>query len=327
MTSSHSCKIAICTVDDSIKQLRNMLAEHFEVIMKHCKTDEELGEFAKDADGVFSDLSPITRRSIERFQKCKAIVLYSAGYDYVDVSAAEEHGISVSNMPDYCMEEVADHAITLALMLMRKIPQGDKDIKNNVWDYPRLLPIKALRDSVFGIVGLGRIGSVAALRAKAFGMRVLEYDPYLQPGREKVFGAESVDLQTLLKESDIVSLHVPLTKETFHMIGERELHSMKKTAYLINTCRGKVVDTKVLYEALRDGWIAGAALDVLEKEPPNPLEPLLHLPNVILTPHVGFYSERSIREKQRMVVEEFTRIFLEGSKPRYRVQPSPIELF
>lgn len=297
-----------------------MLANHFEVKMKACKNEDELIEFAADADGLFVDLLPVTESAIERLPKCKAIVLYSDGYDYVDYAAAAKRGISVSNMPDYCVEEVADHAITMALALTRKLWQANADIKNKIWDWPRLRPIKALRDSVMGIIGLGRLGSVTALRAHAFGMRVLEYDPYIPAGREKVFGAEAVNLETLLRESDVVTIHVPLTKETHHMIAERELRAMKKTAYLVNTSRGKVVDSLALCKALKDGWIAGAALDVLEEEPPEDSDPLLALPNLILTPHSAFYSERSIKDKQRKVVEEFSRL-LSGQPGRYRIQP------
>lgn len=297
-----------------------MLAKHFDVKMKPCKNQDELIDFAKDADGIFVDLFPVTDIAIEKLPKCKAIVLYSDGYDYVDYAAAAKRGISVSNMPDYCVEEVADHAVIMALALTRKLWQASADVKNKIWDWPRLRPIKALRDSVMGIIGLGRLGSVAALRAHAFGMRVLEYDPYIPPGREKVFGAEAVNLETLLKESDVVTIHVPLTKETHHMVAERQLRAMKKTAYLINTSRGKVVDSVALYKALKDGWIAGAALDVLEEEPPEASDPLVALPNLILTPHIAFYSERSIKEKQRKVVEEFSRL-LSGQPGRYRIQP------
>lgn len=317
-------KVALCNVDESIEKLRDMLAKHFDVKMKACKNEEEIIEFAKDADGIFVDLLPIRKSTIEKLPNCKAIVLYSDGYDYVDYTTAAKRGISVSNMPDYCVEEVADHAITMGLALVRKLLQANADVKNNVWDWPRLMPIKAFRDSVMGIIGLGRTGSVAALRARAFGMRVLEYDPYIPPGREKVFGAEAVDLETLLKESDIVTLHVPLTKETHHMIGENQLRAMKKTACLVNTSRGKVVETRVLYRALKEGWIAGAALDVLEEEPPKPSDPLLSLPNLILTPHVAFYSERSIEDKQRKVVEEFLRVLI-GQPARYKVQPAIYE--
>jgi D-3-phosphoglycerate dehydrogenase len=298
-----------------------MLAKHFDVKAKACNNELELIEFAADADGILVDLLPVTKKAVERLPKCKAIVLYSAGYDYVDYTAAAEHGITVSNMPDYCVEEVADHAITMALALARKLFQANADVKNKVWDWPRLRPIKAFKDSVIGIVGLGHTGSVAALRARSFGMRVLEYDPYIPPGREKVFGADAVGLEFLLRESDIITLHVPLTKETYHMIGENQLRAMKKTAYLVNTSRGKVVDTVALYRAVKEGWIAGAALDVLAEEPPQPSDPILSLPNIILSPHTAFYSERSIEDKQKKVVEEFLRI-LNGRPARYKVQPA-----
>jgi D-3-phosphoglycerate dehydrogenase len=298
-----------------------MLAKHFDVKAKACNNELELIEFAADADGILVDLLPVTKKAVERLPKCKAIVLYSAGYDYVDYTAAAEHGITVSNMPDYCVEEVADHAITMALALARKLFQANADVKNKVWDWPRLRPIKAFKDSVIGIVGLGHTGSVAALRARSFGMRVLEYDPYIPPGSEKVFGADAVDLDFLLRESDIITLHVPLTKETYHMIGENQLRAMKKTSYLVNTSRGKVVDTVALYRAVKEGGIAGAALDVLAEEPPQPSDPILSLPNIILSPHTAFYSERSIEDKQKKVVEEFLRI-LNGRPARYKVQPA-----
>ena len=315
-------KIAMGSVDESIVELRDMLAEHFEVVMKACNNSAELVKIAKDADGLFVDLLPVDGNTINQLAKCKVIVLYSTGYDYVDIAAAQKHGIIVSNMPDYCVEEVADHAVTMALALTRKLFEGNSDVKSGIWDWPRLRPTKALRDSVIGIIGLGRIGSVVALRAHAFGMRVVEYDPYIPLGREKVFGAESVDLETLLRESDIVSLHAPLTPETYNMIGEPQLRTMKRTAYLVNTGRGKVVDQQALYRALKEGWIAGAALDVLDEEPPRFSDPLFALPNVILSPHSAFYSERSIKEKQRKVVEEFTRV-LSGLPPRYSVDLRP----
>jgi D-3-phosphoglycerate dehydrogenase len=309
-------------VDESIEELRDMLAQHFEVKMKACKNDDELVEFAADADGILVDLLPVSGKAFDRLPKCKTMVLYSVGYDYVDVAAAEKHGIPISNMPDYCVEEVAEQAVILGLGLLRKIFQSSSDVKKTAnWDWTRLRPINALRDSVMGIVGLGRIGSVAALRAKAFGMRVIEYDPYIPPGREKAFDAEAVDFETLLKESDVVSLHVPLTRETHKMIGERELRLMKKTAYLVSTCRGKVVDESALYRALKEGWISGAALDVLEEEPPKSSYPLIGLANIVVTPHSAFCSERAIREKQKKVVEEFSRV-LGGQPPRYKVHPS-----
>jgi len=317
-------RIALCSVDESVVKLRDMLAKHFDVDMKACKNEEEVVEFAADADGIFVDLLPVSKSAVEKLPKCKAIVLYSVGYDYVDYTAAAKRGISVSYMPDYCVEEVADHSITMALALTRKLFQANAAIKNKIWDWPRLMPIKAFRDSVIGIVGLGRLGSVAALRASAFGMRILEYDPYIPLGREKIFGAAAVDLETLLKESDIVTLHLPLTKETYHMIGEAQLRTMKKTAYLVNTSRGKVIDSVALYRALKEGWIAGAGLDVLEDEPPTASDPLLSLPNLILTPHAAFYSERSIAEKQRKVVEEFLRV-LNGQPARYKVEPAIYE--
>jgi D-3-phosphoglycerate dehydrogenase len=317
-------KVALCSVDESIEQLRDMLAKHFDVKVKACMNERELVEFAADANGILVDLLPVTKRAVERLPNCKSIVLYSAGYDYVDYVAATERGITVSNMPDYCVEEVADHAIAMALALARKLFQANSDVKNKVWDWPKLRPIKAFKDSVIGIIGLGHTGSVAALRARSFGMRVLEYDPYIPPGREKIFGAEAADLELLLRESDIITLHVPLTKETHHMIGESQLRAMKKTAYLVNTSRGKVVDTTSLCRAAKEGWIAGAALDVLEEEPPDASDPLLSLPNIILSPHTAFYSERSIEDKQKKVVEEFLRV-LNGRPARYKVQPAIYE--
>jgi D-3-phosphoglycerate dehydrogenase len=314
-------KIAICSINDSTKQIRETLAQHFDVKMKHCANEEELIAFAKDADGILIELQPLSSEAIQQLSKCRLIVVNSVGFDHVDVAAAREKGIVVSNMPDYCVNEVADHAVALMLALTRKVFQGSSDVRNGLWDWARLRPINALRGEVLGIVGFGRIGSAVAVRAKAFGMKVIENDPYIPPGREKAFDVESVNFRTLLMESDIVTLHVPLTRETLSMISEGELRAMKRTAYLINTSRGKVVEHEALRRALAEGWIAGAGLDVLDEEPPGHSYALFNAPNLIITPHSAFLSEQSLKEKGRKVVEEFRRV-LRAESALYSVNVS-----
>jgi len=257
----------------------------------------------------------ISEKTIARLKRCKAIVRCGVGFDNVDLAAAGKRGIYVCNVPDYCVDEVSDHTIALLLTLHRKITVYDDSVKSQVWDFRVAKPIRRLKGQTLGIVGLGRIGTATALKAKALGLTVIAYDPYIPPGKEKSLGVEAVDFDRLLEASDIVSLHVPLTEETYHMIGPTQLRKMKPTAIILNTSRGAVIDNRALYDALKEGVIAGAGLDVLEQEPPPADASLLRLPNVVATPHVAFYSEDSLREVRRKAAEEAARI-LSGGKPR-----------
>lgn len=273
----------------------------------------------KNADGLLLCAHiPLTAKTINKMTKCKGIVQVSVGFNNIDVRAAGEKRIVVSNIPDYCIGEVADSTLAMMLALTRKIMVCDRAMRRGSWDWRVSIPAMRLIGKTIGIIGFGRIGRAVALRAKAFGMKILEYDPYIRPGDEKPLGAEAVDLDTLLARSDVVSLHVNLTPETTHLLGEAQLKKMKKTAYLVDTCRGSVVDLAALYRALSDGWIAGAAFDVFEKEPPDLSHKLFQLDNFISTPHMTYYSEESIEERDQKANDEMVRI-LKGEKPRYQV--------
>lgn len=302
-----------------------LLKDVAEVKVFQYKDEESLIEASKDADALLVWYSiPIPERVINMLSKCKVIVDAGVGFDNIDIKVAGERGIYVCNVPDYCVEEVADHTIGLMLMLIRKFHVYDRAVKNGMWDFRVAAPIFRIKGKVLGIVGLGRIGTAVAIRAKALGLKVVAYDPYLPLGREKSLDVERVeDLKELLQKSDVVTLHVPLTDETFHMIGEKEIMMMKPTSYLINTSRGEVIDRNALTKALENKWIAGAACDVLEGEPPTGStidinDPLLKLDNVILTPHSAFFSMESGMELRTKAAMEISRV-LKGETPKYAV--------
>lgn len=287
------------------------------------KDEEELKTHSLgDADGLLVWHSvKITSRTIDSLTKCRGIVSCAVGFNNIDVKSASEHGILVCNVPDYCIDEVSDHAIGLMIALNRRIIQHDRLVREGGWDFDSGSAVMRFRGKVLGILGLGRIGTATALKAQALGFRVIEYDPYIPAGKEKSLNVQAVDFETLLRESDVLSLHVPLTDETHHMINEASLRKMKKRALLINTCRGRVVDAQALAKALKGGWIAAAGLDVQEVEPlPKDQNPFLEMDNVILTPHQAFYSEESVVEMRKKAAEELIRIF-HAEKPRSPVNP------
>jgi phosphoglycerate dehydrogenase-like enzyme len=241
----------------------------------------------------------LTAATISRLSQARVIVRNGVGFENVDIEAAAAQGIPVSNVPDYGTEEVADHAIALCLALNRQLRQLMEDVGRGDWRWQIASSTRRTRGQVFGVVGCGRIGTATALRAKALGYQVHFYDPYVSSGYEKSIGVERVDrLDDLLREADVISIHVPLTEETCHLIDVRELKLMKPTAYLVNTARGPVVAHAAIERALAEKWIAGCALDVLENEPCG-LELFTRFSNCLLTPHSAFYSQESIEDMRR----------------------------
>jgi phosphoglycerate dehydrogenase-like enzyme len=227
------------------------------------------------------------------------LVRNGVGYDTVDIAAAAEQGIPVANVPDYGTEEVADHAIALCLALVRRLRPLVEDIGRGNWRYQTAEDCRRIRGKIFGVIGCGRIGTATALRAKALGYHVTFYDPYLPSGYEKAIGTgRERSLEALLEAADVVSIHTPLTGETRHLIDTAQLRRMKKTAYLLNTARGPIIRQAALEEALTEGWIAGAGLDVLEHEPAG-LDIYRRFPQCIVTPHSAFYSQESMIEMRR----------------------------
>jgi len=251
----------------------------------------------------------------------KIIANYAAGYDNIDIDEATKRGIFVTNTPGVLTETVADLAWALILAAARRIVEGDKFMRGGKFKgwAPMLLLGSDVYGKTLGIVGAGRIGQAVAKRAKGFNMRILYYSRKRKENFEKECNAEYVDLETLLREADFVSLHTPLTPETYHMIGEKELKMMKSSAYLINTGRGKCVDEKALVKALKEGWIRGAALDVFENEPE--IEPeLKELENVVLTPHIGSASYET-RSRMAVMVAENVLAALKGEIPPNCINP------
>ncbi len=258
---------------------------------------------------------------IGRLAKTRIIVRYGVGFDNIDVAAAAERGIPVANVPDYGTEEVADHAITLALALVRQLKPLMVDTARGNWDYYTGAACRRVRELAFGIVGCGRIGTATALRAQALGFQTRFFDPYLPSGYEKAIGVPRVDsLYELLEASDVLSLHVPLTDETHLMIGREQFARMKPTAYLLNTARGAVVSHQALMEALAAGKIAGAGLDVLEREPEG-IEAISGFPNCIVTPHSAFYSRESMIELRRKAAQTVRDALMEGKLRNIVNQP------
>ncbi len=289
-----------------------------ELVAMQAGSEAELVEAVSGVDGLLVCYAPVTRRVIQRAERCRVIARYGIGVDNVDIAAATERGIVVTNVPDYCIEEVSDHALALLLACARKVAVLDRRVRAGRWEARDAVPIRRLRGQVLGLVGFGKIPRLLAAKARALGLTVLAYDPYLDAATCEAHGARKVELAELLAQADFVSVHAPLTPQTRGLIGEAELRRMKPTAYLINTARGPIVHEAALLRALQEGWIAGAALDVLESEPPGAAHPLLQAPQVILTPHVAFYSEESLQELQRKAAEEVARV-LAGQPPRYPV--------
>jgi D-3-phosphoglycerate dehydrogenase / 2-oxoglutarate reductase len=278
---------------------------------------------ATDADALLVTYAKITAEMIQPMTRCRIISRFGIGVDNVDIAAATGAGIVVTKVPDYCIDEVSDHTLALLLALARKISFASARVHAGRWEMPAVVPIHRLRGSVLGLVGFGRIPQLVAPKAQAFGLQVVACDPYVRPDVLARAGVESVDFARLLKISDYVSIHSPLLPETTGLFGADVFRQMKRTAYLINTARGPIVDEAALVEALDVGQLAGAGLDVMEKEPPLK-SALFGRENVIITPHVSFYSEESLVELQTKAAEEVASV-LRGQAPRNPVNPEVVQ--
>ncbi len=293
---------------------------HLETL-QFLKQEEDIIAHTRDADGLIVSSSPITRLVMSALNHLKVIVRTGVGYDVIDVAAATDRGIVVVNIPDLWTREVANHALGLLLAWNRQIPTLYNEVKAGVWQSLVPGPAGALHGETVGIVGFGNIGRAFARRVAALEMHVIAYDPYVDDSQFAALGVERVlSLGVLAARSDYVSVHCLLNAETRHMIGEAFLRRMKPTACLINTSRGPVVDEQALIRALQEGWIAGAALDVQEHEPPAPDNPLLRMENVILTPHAAYYSAAAAAQVPQRCAEEVARA-LTGQRPLHVVNP------
>jgi D-3-phosphoglycerate dehydrogenase len=292
-----------------------------------CRTGEGLAEQAADADAILQQYAKVMGPTIERLKHCKVICRYGIGVDIVDVKAAYAHGMIVTNVPDYCIDEVADHTISMGFMLMRRIPQYDRATHRGEWHWSASGgPITRFREATWGLIGFGRIAQNIARKLPVFGFRVISYDPYVSASLMNTFGVQKCDLPTLFAEADVVNVMCPYTPETHHIVNAVALASMKPTAVLVNCARGKCVDNAALYAALKGGRIAAAGLDDVEEEPAKldswspAMNPLFTLDNVIVTPHVAYVSTQSLAECRRIAAENAREVLL-GRPPLNPVKP------
>ena len=294
-----------------------------ELRLSEAPTPEAIVAVAKQADGLLVTYAKITAEMIGQMTRCRIISRFGIGVDNVDIAAATEKGIVVTKVPDYCIDEVSDHAMALLLAVVRKIPFANARAHAGRWEMPAVVPIHRLRGSTLGLVGFGRIPQLVAPKAKSFGLHVLTYDPYIPQEVTDRAGVEKVEFAELVKRSDYISIHSPLMPETHHLFNAAVFAQMKPTAYLVNTARGPIVDEDALAHALDAGQLAGAALDVLSQEPPTS-SPLFGRDNVVLTPHTSFYSVESLVELQTKAADEVVRV-LTGQPPRNPVNPEALK--
>jgi len=288
--------------------------------------EEAFAEAARSADAVYAKGMKISARVINSLERCRAIVLGSVGVDSVDVLAATARGIPVTNVPDTFIEEVADHAMTLMLGGFRRLVEQDRMVREGRWreGRPQLLNFPRLMGQTLGFIAFGHVARAMALRARPFGLRMLAYDPYIEELVMPPYGVEPATLEEVLTRSDFISMHAPATPEAQGMLTEKHFRQMKPGALFINTGRGTTVDEAALITALQQGWIAGAALDVLEQEPPRQDNPLLKMDNVILTAHVASASARFDPARKRRVGQELA-LALSGRWPMSCVNPAVLQ--
>jgi D-3-phosphoglycerate dehydrogenase len=299
---------------DNVDPERSVLDGHdVELRVLQCRTPEEVAAQAGDADVLINQYVPITAEALDALPRCRLVVRYGVGVDNVDVEAAAARGVWVANVPDYGRDEVADHTLALALAVLRGVVALDRSVREGTWDLEAARPLRRLSTLTYGVVGCGAIGTAVAGRAAGLGMRVLGYDV---PQVRSAPPIERVPLEALLSSSDVVSLHAALTPDTHHLIGAAALGRMRPSAFLVNTARGGLVAAAALLAALDAGELAGAALDVLEGEPPDKLGwRLARHPKVVMTPHAAWYSEEAFHTLKTEVAREALRV-LEGGRPR-----------
>ena len=295
-----------------------------EVIALQAKSQDDLFDVAPDCAAMMNQYARVGKETILRMQKCEVIARYGVGVDIVDVATATDRGILVTNVQNYCTEEVADHAIALWLTLARKLPQYDRATHAGIWKWQSGQPVYRLRGRTMGVVSLGKIGQAIVARAQAFGVDVIAYDPFLPAEIAAKLGVELVSKTDLMARSDYILMQAPMTPDTHHFLSDAEFAAMKPGVILVNTGRGPTVDNKALYRALTEGHLAAAGLDDPEEEPAKranwtpEANPLFQLPNVLVTPHAAYYSEASIRAARITAATQVAKV-LTGQKPDYTV--------
>lgn len=301
----------------SIEPERTVLSKiGVELIIAPDGNEETLVKMVENVNGILTCFAKVTPNVIKAAKKCVVIGRFGVGVDNISVETATELGIAVTYVPDYCMDEVAEHVLAMLLAWNRRIVMFDNSVKTDGWgSLPLSMRIMRLRGKKLGVIGFGRIGNAVATRAAALGLEILTFDPNLTAEVAIAQGVRMVSLTTLLEESDFVTLHAPLTTNTENLIGKDQLNMMKKDAFLINAARGGLINENDLYDALINGKIAGAGLDVMVDPSPSVSHPLLGLNNVIVTPHTAFFSQESVLELEVRAAEEVARV-LTGTMPQ-----------
>jgi D-3-phosphoglycerate dehydrogenase / 2-oxoglutarate reductase len=279
---------------------------------------EDILAVARDADAVLVTYAKLNGQLLRQLKNCKAIGRFGLGVDNIDLPTAKKCGIAVNYVPDYCLREVSDHAMALLLALARKVTFSNKLVQSGRWEVPPIVPLRRLEGQVLGLIGFGNIPRALAPKAKAFGLQVVTYDPYVVKNAADAAGVESVSFDDLLKRSDFISVHAPLQPATRGLMNANAFAKMKKGAFLINTARGPLVDEMALIAALDSSRLGGAALDVVMTEPLAKDSPLVGRDNVILTPHTGFYSVEALEELQTKCASDVARV-LSGEKAVYPI--------
>lgn len=318
------CCVITDYMGDDTNLERELLGEGgVEVFVSESPRPEAWIEAAQAADALLTRHAPIRAAEIGRLERCRIISRYGTGHDNIDIEAAAERGITVTFVPDYCVDEVADHALSLVLAAARHLRTLTESVRSGGWTPRPLPPIQRLRGLTLGLLGCGRIGAAVAARARGFGLEVAAYDPYATELPEEVARAYSVE--ELVDRSHILSLHAPLTPETEGVLDASRIARLPEGAIVVNVARGGLLDLDAATEALRSGHLAALALDVLDEEPPPAGHPIRSLPGALVTPHVGYYSVSSVEEAKRRSVEEIL-LALAGKAPLHPVSTAPVSI-
>jgi D-3-phosphoglycerate dehydrogenase / 2-oxoglutarate reductase len=295
-----------------------------EFVSGKCRTEDKVLELCHDADAIINQYAPITRRVIESLTNCKLIARYGVGVDTIDLKAATEMGIAVGNVPDYGIDEVSDHALSLILNVLRKVSYINNKVKQGIWDLNLTKPVHRLNETTIGLVGFGNIPRALNEKLQSLKMNVIVSDPYVSDEIMIERNAEPVSLEELCRRADIISVHAPLTDSTKGMIGKAQFELMKDGVKIVNTARGPVIDEAAFIDALKSGKVSAAALDVLENEPISVDHPFLKMEQVVLTPHMAGYSEEAYAELRTKTALAVVDVLIYGQIPRKLVNQEVI---
>ncbi|WP_194841181.1 C-terminal binding protein [Sporosarcina cascadiensis] len=287
-------------------------------VKAQCRTEQEVIDVAKDADAVINQYAPLNAVVLNELGNCKVISRYGVGVDTIDLDVAKQKGITVCNVPDYGIEEVSNHAVALLMAWSRKIVELNNSVKNGIWDFSISPPVYRFTDRVFAVIGFGKIPRRVVEKVQPLGFSLVGYDPFVSAEEMKKYGVKKVDLKEAITKSDVISLHVPLIKDTYHLINRGNVNELKDGVFILNTARGPIIETEALIEGLRTGKIAGAALDVVEFEPIPKDHELLDFSNVYITPHSAFYSVEAVEELRTKAARNVVEVLL-GLAPTYQV--------